>query len=95
LQINSAAAGTAFGNNGEVIFIADIDNSSGSLTISTAVWGENSPSFSGTSDIAVIDVQVIKQGDLTISFDDSGIMKDPSNNDITINETVAGLVVVE
>jgi len=24
-----------------------------------------------------------------------GMMKDPSNNDITINETVAGLVVVE
>ena len=95
LQINSAAAGTAFGNNGEVIFIADIDNSSGSLTISTAVWGENSPSFSGTSDIALIDVQVIKQGNLTISFDDSGIMKDPSNNDITINETVGGVVVVE
>ena len=95
LQINSAAAGTAFGNNGEVIFIADIDNSSGSLTISTAVWGENSPSFSGTSAIALIDVQVIKQGNLTISFDDSGIMKDPSNNDITINDTVNGLVMVE
>ena len=36
LQINSAAAGTAFGDYGEVIFIDDIDNSSGSLTISTA-----------------------------------------------------------
>ena len=95
LQINSAAAGTAFGDYGEVIFISDIDNSSGSMTISTAVWGENSPSFSGTSAIALIDVQVIKQGNLTISFDDSGIMKDPNNNDITINETVAGLVVVE
>ena len=95
LQINSAAAGTAFGDYGEVIFIADIDNSSGSLTIATAVWGENFPSFSGTSDIALIDVQVIKQGNLTISFDGLGMMKDPSNNDITINETVAGLVVVE
>jgi len=95
LQINSAAAGTAFGNNGEVIFIADIDNSSGSLTISTAVWGENSPSFSGTSDIAVIDVQVIKQGNLTISFDGMEIMKDPENNDITINAAVNGLVVAE
>jgi hypothetical protein len=40
-------------------------------------------------------VQVIKQGNLTISFDDSGIMKDPENNDITINETVGGVVVVE
>ena len=95
LQINSAAAGTAFGDYGEVIFISDIDNSSGSLTISTAVWGENSPSFSGTSDIALIDVQVIKQGNLTISFDGLEIMKDPSNNDITINDTVGGLVVVE
>jgi hypothetical protein len=95
LQINSAAAGTAFGDYGEVIFISDIDNSSGSLTIATAVWGENFPSFSGTSDIALIDVQVIKQGNLTISFDGLGMMKDPSNNDITINETVAGLVVVE
>ena len=28
LQINSAAAGSAFGDNGEVIFIADIDTSS-------------------------------------------------------------------
>ena len=95
LRINFAAAGTAFGDYGEVIFISDIDNSSGSLTIATAVWGENFPSFSGTSDIALIDVQVIKQGNLTISFDGLGMMKDPSNNDITINETVAGLVVVE
>jgi len=95
LQINSAAAGTAFGDYGEVIFIANIDNSSGSLTISTAVWGENSPSFSGTSAIALIDVQVIKQGNLTISFDGLEIMKDPENNDITINAAVNGLVVAE
>jgi len=95
LQINSAAAGTAFGDYGEVIFITDIDNSSGSLTIATAVWGENSPSISGTSDIALIDLQVIKQGNLSISFDGLGIMKDPENNNITVNATVNGLVVVE
>ena len=95
LQVNSLTQGSGFSAMGDVIFISDIDNSSGSLTIATAVWGENSPSFSGTSAIALIDVQVIKQGNLTISFDGLGIMKDPENNDIPINDTVGGLVVAE
>ena len=95
LQINSAVAGTAFGDYGEVIFIADIDNTNGSVTISTAVWGQNYPSISGTSDIAILDVQIIKQGDHQLEFDGTELFRAPNNDDITVNATVNGLVVVE
>ena len=95
LQVNSLTQGSGFSTMGDVVFISDIDNTNGSVTISTAVWGQNYPSISGTSDIAILDVQIIKQGTHQLELDGTELFRDPSNNDITINETVDGLVVVE
>ena len=95
LQINNITAGSAFGSLGEVIFITNIDNSDGSAIISTAVFGDGSPTLSGTGDIALIDVQIIKDGEHTIEFDGSEVFRDHENSHITVIDRVDGLVVVE
>ena len=95
LQINSITAGSAFGLLGEVIFITNIDNSDGSAIISTAVFGDGYPTLSGTGDIALIDVQIIKDGEHTIEFDGSEVFRDHENNSINVNDRVDGLILVE
>ena len=95
LQINSLNPGSAFGPLGEVIFITDINNTTGSASISTAVFGNDYPTLSGTGDIALINVQIIKDGEHSIEFDGTEALRDHENGSITINDRVDGLVVVE
>ena len=60
------------------------------------LWGQNySLSFDGEDDYATVEVSVLQVGETEVTFDGSEIFRDPDNNDVLINETVAGLVVVE
>jgi hypothetical protein len=56
--------------------------------------GEN-PSVSGTGDLVTVEVSVIQTGETELTFDGTEVFRDPDNNDVLINETVAGLVVTE
>ena len=60
------------------------------------LWGQNySLSFDGEDDYATVEVSVLQVGETEVTFDGSEVFRDPDNNDVLINETVAGLVVVE
>ena len=60
------------------------------------LWGQNySLSFDGEDDYATVEVSVLQVGETEVTFDGSEVFRDPDNNDVLINETVAGLVVTE
>tara|TARA_B100000579_G_scaffold83828_1_gene65418 strand:+ start:753 stop:1544 length:792 start_codon:yes stop_codon:yes gene_type:complete len=95
VQINDISPGSAFASLGEMIFIKEIDNVNGFITISTAVFGESYPVFTGTGDIALIDVQIITSGEHAIQFDGSEVFRDHENSNIIINDLINGLITVE
>jgi plastocyanin len=94
IEITAIYEGSIFTDLGNVFFLVD-NGSEGEATISTAVWGESSPSAEGTGVLAALEVKAKVTGSLVVSFDGSEVFRDPDNNDVSINETVGGLVVVE
>ena len=95
LQINSVSPGSGFTSLGEVIFIDEVNNSTGSVSISIAVFGEEYPKLSGTADLVFVDVQIIKDGNHLIEFDGSEVFRDHENNPIIINDKINGIIQVE
>jgi plastocyanin len=93
LEIISITQGSMFTESGESIFHAE--NGPGTLTILTAILGGENPSVSGTGDLVTVEVSVVQTGETELTFDGSEVFRDPDNNNVSINETVAGLVVVE
>ena len=64
----------------------------GQLTITCGIWGGEMPSFTGTSTIAEIDIQLKSQGEANLDFDGSELFRDPNNNPIIIQAAVNALV---
>ena len=95
IVVESISQGTMFTGNGESIFFSEYDNLQGTITISAGLLGGENPSVSGTGDLVTVEVSVVQAGETELTFDGSEIFRDPDNNDVLINETVAGLVVVE
>ena len=93
LEIISITQGSMFSGSGESIFHAE--NGSGTLSILTAILGGENPSVSGTGDLVTVELSVLQVGETELTFDGSEVFRDPDNNDVLINETVAGLVLVE
>jgi hypothetical protein len=93
LEIISITQGSMFTGSGESIFHAE--NGSGTLSILTAILGGENPSVSGTGDLVTVEVSVVQAGETELTFNGSEVFRDPDNNNVSINETVAGLVVVE
>jgi len=40
-------------------------------------------------------MKILNSGTTYLEFDGSEVFRDPSNNDISINETVGGVVIIE
>ena len=95
LEIVSVTQGSFFLEFGESIFSYDFDNQTGSLSVITAALGGDQPSVDGTGVLLEVVLEVKATGTSNLEFDGTELLRDPSNNDITINETVDGLVVVE
>jgi hypothetical protein len=95
LEIVSVAQGSFFLDFGESIFSFDFDNQTGSLSVVTAALGGDQPSGMGTGPLLELVLEVKAAGTSYLEFDGTELFRDPDNNDITINETVDGLVVVE
>ena len=94
IEITAIYEGSIFTDLGNVFFLVD-NGSEGEATISTAVWGESSPSAEGTGVLAALEVRAKVTGSLVVSFDGSAVFKDPENSDIQINDSINGLVMVE
>ena len=95
LEIVSVTQGSLLQLSGESIFNVEFDNQTGSFSVVTAALGGDQPSGMGTGPLLEVVLTVKETGTSYLEFDGTELFRDPSNNDITINETVDGLVVVE
>ena len=95
VEITSITQGAIFAASEESIFLTQYDNSAGTLSVITAILGGDEPSVAGTGVLIEIQMNVISATSSELTFSGLEVFRDPENNDITINETVAGRVVVE
>ena len=57
------------------------------------LWGQNySLSFDGEDDYATVEVSVLQVGETELTFDGSEVFKDPENNNISISESIGGVI---
>jgi len=91
IEIVNITKGELFNELGQIIFIED-HSSSNTVTISTAVWGENKPTANGTKSLAEIQVKVKQTGSTVIEIQNSSSLRDPNNQEITINQSIGGII---
>jgi len=95
LEIVSVTQGSLLQINGESIFSTEFDNQAGSLSVITAALGGDLPSVDGTGVLLELVLEVKATGTSNLEFDGTELLRDPDNNNISISETVNGLVVSE
>jgi hypothetical protein len=92
LAITSVTQGEIFAASEESIFLTQYDNSAGTLSVITAILGGDEPSVAGTGVLIEIQMNVISASSSELTFSGSEVFRDPENNDLTINETVHGMI---
>jgi len=92
LEIISVTQGALFAASEESIFYTEYDNSTGTLSVITAILGGDEPAVSGTGALIEIQMNVISATSSELTFSGAEVFRDPDNNDISINETVGGVV---
>ena len=92
LEVDSIVVGDYIGENAESIFYKEINNSSGTASVITALLGSNSPTFSGTAVIAKVYTTVKAVGLSQIEFDGSETFRNVDNGIITINSAIGGII---
>ena len=90
IGVEAVRQGSLFNGFGDAVFFSDDHPGAGRLTITCGIWGGELPSFTGTSAIAEIDVQLKIQGNATLEFDGSEVFRDPNNEPIILLEVVGG-----
>ena len=95
LEIVSVTEGSLLQINGESIFSTEFDNQAGSLSVITAALGGDLPSVDGTGVLLELVLSVKATGTSNLEFDGTELLRDPDNNNISISETVNGLVISE
>ena len=95
LEIVSVTQGSLLQINGESIFSTEFDNQTGSLSVITAALGGDLPSVDGTGVLLELVLEVKATGTSNLEFDGTELLRDPDNNNISISETVNGLVISE
>jgi hypothetical protein len=95
LEIISVSQGSFFQNGQNSLFIHEINSEDGFIQINTALLDGDSPSVSGTGDLAEIQVKLLQSGSAAVSFNGDNTFINSENNDISIIEKINGLVVVE
>ena len=94
LTILEVASGEIFTETGDPIFFFEDKKEIGVLTLTSAVWGDTEPAFTGTQVIAILDIRVDQVGNLAINFSGNEVFRDQNNIEIQISESVPGLVIV-
>ncbi|MEE9464131.1 MAG: cohesin domain-containing protein [Candidatus Neomarinimicrobiota bacterium] len=82
-------------NGGTVIPFSSYDNTAGSVTCAVATATGAPPGVSGTGAVARVTFSMTGPGETLISFRASSSFRDPDNQDISLNETVHGMVGVQ
>ena len=95
LEIVSVTQGSLLQISGESIFSTEFDNQAGSLSVITAALGGDLPSVDGTGVLLELVLSVKATGTSNLEFDGTELLRDPDNNNISISETVNGLVISE
>ena len=95
LEIISVTQGSFFQDGQNSIFLYEINTEAGAVQINTTLLDGDSPSVSGTGDLAELQVKLLQAGATTLSFNGSDAFIGPENNDIIILEKINGLVVTE
>ena len=95
LEIISVTQGSFFQDGQNSIFLYEINTEAGAVQINTTLLDGDSPSVSGTGDLAELQVKLLQAGSTTLSFNGSDAFIGPENNDIIILEKINGLVVTE
>ena len=92
VQIDSIVVGDYIGENAESIFYKEINNTSGTASVITALLGSNSPTFSGTAVIAKVYTTVKAVGLSQIEFDGTETFRNVDNGIININSAIGGII---
>ena len=92
LEIVSLTQGSLLQISGESIFSTEFDNQAGSLSVITAALGGDLPSVDGTGVLLEMVLSVKATGTSNLEFDGTELFRDPDNNNISISETVNGVV---
>ena len=95
VNVESVSTGEMFQGSVESISHSEVDNDAGTVSLLTAILDGDSPSFTGTTSIAVIVVEVLSSGTMELMFDGSESFRDPDNAIIAISEAIGGVVIVE
>jgi len=95
IEIVSIVEGTMCSGWGESIFLSEINNTQGVVSIISALIGGEYPSVSGTGELAELKIRIISVGETSISFDGSEVLRNPDNVDIQINQIINGQINVQ
>ena len=90
--IESISSGSIFMMNGEPIFFSEVNQEENTITVTTAVWGQNYPSFSGTGSLVELMLQVVSTGEIDLFVHENSIFRDTQNVSIEISELIPGKI---
>ena len=93
IEIISISQGSFFQNSQESIFNYEINN--GSIGVLTSLLNSESLSVNGTGNLIQFVVKILQSDSSYISFIGNNVLRDPNNNDITINEKINGKIEIE
>ena len=94
VTLMSVSSAGLFDETGDPIFFYEHNESQGRLTVTAAVWGDESPAFTGTHPIAILSFRADHTGNISIDFGETSIFRDPNNLNITVWESIPGLIAV-
>jgi len=94
VTLMSVSSAGLFDETGDPIFFYEHNESQGRLTVTAAVWGNESPAFTGTHPIAILSFRADHTGNIAIDFGETSIFRDPNNLNITVWESIPGLIAV-
>ncbi len=94
VTLMSVSSAGLFDETGDPIFFYEHNESQGRLTVTAAVWGDESPAFTGTHPIAILSFRADHTGNIAIDFGETSIFRDPNNLNITVWESIPGLIAV-
>jgi len=90
--IESISSGSIFMMNGEPIFFSEVNIEDNSITITTAVWGQNYPSFSGTGSLVELMFQVVTTGEIDLFIHENSLFRNAQDGPIEISEFIPGKI---
>ena len=90
--IESISSGSIFMMNGEPIFFSEVNQEENTITVTTAVWGQNYPSFSGTGSLVELMFQVVSTGEIDLFIHENSLFRNAQDGPIEISELIQGKI---